>query len=1093
MRFLAGVAILAISAGVAFAQPLEIALPEQSLAESLTQLSQRIGENILFQPSMMAGIRAPALKGRMTPQEAIQKLIQGTGFQAQSDGRGGVVIARESVRKSPADQNAPAAQAGISSGPALDATPFVSKEVEMVVVTGTMIRGAAPTGSNLMTVTQAEIANIGATSLTEMAAAIPSLENFGSAGRATANAADGKPGQALYIHGLGANGSSSTLVLVDGHRMPASGLSNFLVDPNNIPENMVERVEVLAEGASSVYGSDAVAGVVNFITRQHFDGVQLNIQENIADSTNSWRASALAGKSWSGGSAVLSFTYSHEKMLRNTARPWTDPLVQPARAAAAGLSGTGVTNFGNFNCDPATVQPGGVGNVHLSPTAASAVANIAANQNCSTWAYGALLPLSKRLNTMIRVNQTLSDKLTFTADLTYSSNNSTQPQSSGTLTATAFATGVQANPFYVNPPGVTATRQQIRYNFDQLLGPGAQIYGSDAFFMGHAELTYEISDTWSVTFLAMGGQDRFAVKDSGLVSQPAALLALNGTTQASGVTTTNAIPGYTAVTAAGTTTNNTSVPGFNAVVLNLPLTTANALDVWNPAATNRTSARTIAGLTNAVDFRRAINSLVQFRAAAQGPIFALPAGQVKVAVGIEALTNNINTQRATPSSTAPTLYAGLITSASLHRTDLSEYVEVQIPVVAPHMDIPLVAGLNVSASVRHDHYSDFGGTTNPKLSLDWRMNDELKLRGNISTSFVAPPQSYMYDPYGGAASRSSLATIGTATVPIPNLPVALYPSLTQMGIAGCTASSASCPISSLQGLTLSTGDSKDTAAEGRGWTAGFDYTPSRFLRGLSLSVTYWVSTYLHGTTGGTNAVPAIINNPASADQMQLFPGCATPAQIAAIAGGATVTSAYPSCVQYVWQAITSNYLNYWVRGIDANAHYTYDLGDWGVLSADENLAQILKFDEGYCRHCTPTKAQLYNALNLQGVNSSFMIMALQSRAHIGWQRSGFHLDGYVNWTNGYRNGMSPVNAIVSVNRLFDTGGDHVPANVTFDLHASYNFATAWAGSTQDSVLSLTVRNLADTLPPYYNSVNGYDLLQASPVGRKFVIGLQTKL
>ena len=67
-------------------------------------------------------------------------------------------------------------------------------------------------------------------------------------------------------------------MLVDGHRLPPSGVTSSVVDPNNVPAVMLERVEVLAEGASSVYGSDAVAGVVNFITRRNYEGIELKGQ-----------------------------------------------------------------------------------------------------------------------------------------------------------------------------------------------------------------------------------------------------------------------------------------------------------------------------------------------------------------------------------------------------------------------------------------------------------------------------------------------------------------------------------------------------------------------------------------------------------------------------------------------------------------------------------------------------------------------------------------------------------------------------------------------------------------------------------------------
>ncbi len=63
-------------------------------------------------------------------------------------------------------------------------------------------------------------------------------------------------------------------MLIDGHRGPTGGTNHTFLDPNIVPNIMLERVEVLAEGASSIYGSDAVAGVINFITRKRFDGIQ---------------------------------------------------------------------------------------------------------------------------------------------------------------------------------------------------------------------------------------------------------------------------------------------------------------------------------------------------------------------------------------------------------------------------------------------------------------------------------------------------------------------------------------------------------------------------------------------------------------------------------------------------------------------------------------------------------------------------------------------------------------------------------------------------------------------------------------------------
>ena len=93
---------------------------------------------------------------------------------------------------------------------------------------------------------------------------------------ATGSNSDFAGGFAPAIHDIGGGSSSATLVLIDGHRFPTQGLTEAQADPTAIPASALQRVEVLPDGASSIYGSDAVAGVLNFITRKNFNGVELD-------------------------------------------------------------------------------------------------------------------------------------------------------------------------------------------------------------------------------------------------------------------------------------------------------------------------------------------------------------------------------------------------------------------------------------------------------------------------------------------------------------------------------------------------------------------------------------------------------------------------------------------------------------------------------------------------------------------------------------------------------------------------------------------------------------------------------------------------
>src|SRR5258708_32821315 len=112
--------------------------------------------------------------------------------------------------------------------------------------------------------------------------------------------------------------------------------------------------------------------------------------------------SILAGQSWDKGGFIAAYSYSFEDNIRNVSLPQTNPLIQPQRAIAAGITGTtgGSTSQGNFFCDPATVQPGGAGNIYLSPQGTTNVANSVANAPCPNGQYTDYLPSNTRHTAM---------------------------------------------------------------------------------------------------------------------------------------------------------------------------------------------------------------------------------------------------------------------------------------------------------------------------------------------------------------------------------------------------------------------------------------------------------------------------------------------------------------------------------------------------------------------------------------------------------------------------------------------------------------------------------------------------------------------
>ena len=265
-----------------------------------------------------------------------------------------------------------------------------------VTVTGTSIKGVAVVGSNVVQLGQKEITEVGVSNVTQALVDVPAIENLGSAGRGNTNSTNGQPGVAIYIHDVGAMGSGSTLVLIDGHRAVESGQTNYFVNPNVLPSNMLQRVDVLSDGSSAVYGSDAIAGVVNFITRKQFEGIQFGAQQTFMDGSGGTKANLLVGHGWDSGNFVFGVEFAHDAC----AAGYRAPLDQSAGsactpAAAAGVSGPNGSNFGSFNCSPAALSnvAGFTGLIFLSPTATTTVTNSTANAPCNTaWQVGALLP-----------------------------------------------------------------------------------------------------------------------------------------------------------------------------------------------------------------------------------------------------------------------------------------------------------------------------------------------------------------------------------------------------------------------------------------------------------------------------------------------------------------------------------------------------------------------------------------------------------------------------------------------------------------------------------------------------------------------------
>jgi iron complex outermembrane recepter protein len=347
-----------IAAPAAFAQTsYTFNLPEQSLADSLRAIGQQTEMNILFEPAAVKNARSPALKGQYTVDEAIRLVLAGTKLEAQHTAASNVVIKVKSARSTTlpatsadapgnsgstlAQTNSQSPQPQSATGPqntdTSNSTSESSKKegLSEIVVTGTLIHNVAPI-TPVITITQADLVSQGYTTVADAIYDLP--QNFQGGGASPASnpvsgaGGSGASNNATFASGINLRGlgGSATLVLLNGRRLAPTAFGGA-VDISQIPLSVIDRVEIVTDGASSLYGSDAVAGVVNIITKSDFSGVEVGGRSTgiSGGKTPNYGGDLVGGTSWEGGGLVTSFDYEKDNSLWARNRSFSDTLPDP--------------------------------------------------------------------------------------------------------------------------------------------------------------------------------------------------------------------------------------------------------------------------------------------------------------------------------------------------------------------------------------------------------------------------------------------------------------------------------------------------------------------------------------------------------------------------------------------------------------------------------------------------------------------------------------------------------------------------------------------------------------------------------------------
>ncbi|WP_326523642.1 TonB-dependent receptor plug domain-containing protein [Sphingomonas sp.] len=309
-------------------------IPSQDLGGALRAFGRATNQQIIFSERAVSGKRAPALIGRYSAEDGLRQLLSGTGLST-SRTSSGMYYLKTSAMTAGAATAAVAQTAPLTAGASTEETTE-----DQVVVTGSRIRRSdTDTAAPVRVFDRQELEERGFTQVGQMLNEVTSnTPSFPTSQGTGFPAGAGRTYPNLFSLGAG-----RTLTLLNGRRMVASdsGLGDRTVDTNVIPSGLIRRVDVVQAGGAAVYGSDAIAGVVNYVLRDDFEGIEVDLQNSISSRGDDWRpyARLTAGTNFGGGRGNIAVNLEFSK---------TDPLLEVDRPLTA-LSARNVPNPANVS------------------------------------------------------------------------------------------------------------------------------------------------------------------------------------------------------------------------------------------------------------------------------------------------------------------------------------------------------------------------------------------------------------------------------------------------------------------------------------------------------------------------------------------------------------------------------------------------------------------------------------------------------------------------------------------------------------------------------------------------------------------------
>jgi iron complex outermembrane receptor protein len=859
--------------------------------------------------------------------------------------------------------------------------------MEQVVVTGTSIRGVASAGAPVIAMDREELVATGLATSSDLARALPQVLNLGADESRLGGAQDGAA-NATRVSGINLRGigNEATLLLINGRRLAPAGVIKSLYDPNVIASAAIERLEVVVDGASAIYGSDAVAGVVNIITRKGWNGAETVARYGVADGTSQKIISQNFGFTWDTGSVFAAYEHNERDSLSGADRDFAsnDRRARGGSDARPTLASPGNIIVGTTRY-PLPAGPG----TGLNPAQLTA----GAGNRFDEGSFADLLPNQERDSFFLDARQEFGR-----LDVWYQGWLSEREFDERVAPASGQLRVPNTNAFFVAPAALGSPAfVNVEYRF---LAEDAdpRLSGYEDAMQNAVGAGYDLGGDWRVETYANLSKNR-GFQRRGAITNGAALTA--------------------------------------ALASSDPAT---AFNPFGDGSFNVTNNPALVDLIIANRDTHATSEARDLGLKADGPLFALPGGDIRVAIGAERHDNEFR-QRLDANNVLAT---GAITTKNIlnRRHNTSFFGEVFVPLVSEEQSIPAVQSLSLSVAARREEYSDFGSTTDPKIGVIWRPISSLTARATYGTSFRAP-------------------SLVDTSEQIHNI---FIQNLTDpAGAGGIT-----------RGIYHNGGRASLQPEEATTWSAGLDWAPTGALQGLTASLTYYDVDYTDRidvvlNTALTNASvygPFVIRRPAASDAaataafnalVQEFlsnPDLQSPAEPVAN-------------INAIIDGRRANLGSMKQQGIDLNLGYSLNtsFGDWRfgfdaakILDLTRSIAPGLPYVDVLDTYSNPVD--------------------LRARASIGWRMHGWSVNTYLNYVDNYRNTAITPNVDVDSYKTVD-------ATIVYDFGEE-------RGVLSGVSLSLNGQNILDEDPPIVlNGIVSWDNQNVSPLGR-FVSFVVTK-